>query len=326
MIIQTFDTGWPDRYPAKRLEQRIVSAATTKWQHDSSRTVIVNSVWYTDEYHHQVLTWLKSTQVDRIVLVAMLDAAIPQLEWYKDIGCEVVGLGYYPGNNQPDYWALFVDTFMPLPDVTILLSAGQFQVPFMCLNRKPHPHRVELYRALEQHGILDSGLVSLGSESGPAVRNLPGDLGHDRLAPNHSAEHHGIPNDIASLGNLVHWHSHFLNIVTETTWDIGHNGFVSEKIYKPIVGCRPFLVYDPGGAEDWLVSRGFKTFLDDFQDISDLDLRNPKNIAPFLAVLSQQTMPYLISKYLVLRDKIQYNKTRFHEYVQQQRQGLACLI
>jgi hypothetical protein len=326
MIIQTFDSGWQDIFPAKRLEQRIVNAATHTWQHDSSRTVVINSVWYTDEYHQQVMSWLKSTHIDRIVLVAMLDAAIPQPHWFQEIGCEIVGIGYYPGANQPDYWSLFVDTFMTVPDTNLLMSTAQFKVPYMCLNRKPHPHRVELYQDLDGHGILDSGLVSLGSESGPAVRSLPGEQAHDRLAPNHSAEHHGIPNDIASLGNLDHWHKHFLNIVTETTWDISRNGFVSEKIYKPIVGGRPFLVYDPGGAEDWLVTRGFKTFLDDFRDISELDLRNPKNIAPFLSVLSQQNMPYLISKYLALRDKIQYNKTHFQEYVQQQRQGLACLI
>jgi hypothetical protein len=196
----------------------------------------------------------------------------------------------------------------------------------MCLNRKPHWHRRQLYQQLQAHNLLNLGMVSMGSESGPALRTLPTDCEHDNLAPNASKEYYGIPNDIVSIGHLDNWRRCFLNIVTETVFDINRNKFVSEKIYKPIVGGRPFLVYDPGGAEDWLVTRGFKTFLDDFRDISELDLRNPKNIAPFLSVLSQQNMPYLISKYLALRDKIQYNKIHFQEYVQQQRQGLACLI
>ena len=121
-----------------------------------------------------------------------------------------------------------------------------------------------------------------------------------------------------------------VNIVTETFYDINQTGFVSEKIYKPIVGCRPFLVYDPDGGTQWLTDRGFETYTCDFGDISDLDLSKPNNIPKFLVSLCSQTPAYWQKKFIDLQEKILYNKNHFADYVQQQhklvKQGIPCQI
>jgi hypothetical protein len=174
------------------------------------------------------------------------------------------------------------------------------------------------------------GLISMGSDAGTAARYLPTDTIHDNLAPNAGANHYGIPNDIASLGHVSNWRSHFLNIVTETFYDINKTGFVSEKIYKPIVGCRPFLVYDPDGACRWLQNRGFETYVNDFADISDLDLTIPGNMAPFLDTLCGQSVTYYQKKFVDLKEKILYNKEHFRHHVDLQnrtvQQGITCPI
>jgi hypothetical protein len=127
---------------------------------------------------------------------------------------------------------------------------------------------------------------------------------------------------------MKNWQRHFLNIVTETVYDINANHFVSEKIYKPIVGMRPFLVYDPDGACQWLQDRGFVNYTDDFTDITDLDLKNPANIAPFLVVLSRQKSTYWKKKLVDLNQKIVYNKEHFYQYVDNQKlkvqKGIIC--
>ena len=127
-----------------------------------------------------------------------------------------------------------------------------------------------------------------------------------------------VANDVVTLGRTDIWCSHFLNMVTETWWDINRVYFVSEKIYKPIVGLRPFFIWCEDMGVKWLSDRKFELYHRDFQDITDLDLTNHENMIPFLKTLSQQPKTYLENKFVDLKEKILYNRNRFDEYVQEQ--------
>lgn len=328
MIIKTFDNGWGIQYPLKVYEQSLVERMLKNTAKDDSKTVIINSVWYSQDYHHSVMAWLENNEFDHIVLVAMIDAAIPYPDRYAEFSKPVTAIGYYPGVYNLDFCALFVDKFLKPPDLETLLDYSRIEVPFMCLNRKPHWHRKRLYRKIENLGLIDRGLVSFGDESGTAVRALMIDRDHDLLAPNATVDHYGIPNDIVSLGHIDNWKRCFLNIVTETFYDINKTNFVSEKIYKPIVGCRPFLVYDPDGGTRWLEDRGFQTYVDDFGDIANLDLRDPENLPEFLKILCDQDTGYFRKKFIDLREKIVYNKMHFKKHIDLQNQiiekGITC--
>jgi hypothetical protein len=330
MIIQQFNNGWGNEWPLKKFEQHIVDSLLQNIAADPSHTIVINSVWYTTEYHHEVISWLRINPVDRIVLVAMLDQAIPQPSWYSEFDCEILTVGYYPSKHAVDFCAVFVDHYLTAPDLTTLMDSSQIDTAYMCLNRKPHWHRRKLYNSLQSQDIVKHGIVSMGGENGHAGQLLHIDRDHDELAPNPGREHYGPPNDIVSLGHIKNWQRHFINIVTETGYDINRSGFVSEKIYKPIVGCRPFLVYDPDGGTRWLQDRGFDPYVRDFADITDLDLSCPDNIAPFLSVLCAQSPEYWQSKYLALQGKILYNKHHFTDYVHGQwskiKKGIPCQV
>lgn len=317
MIIKTVDQGWGSEFPLKQYEQQIVASLLKNFIASSQRTVVINSVWYTNEVHEETMAWLRANQWDQIVLIAMLDAAIPYPDRYAEFGRPVTAVGYYPGAAQIDFCALFVDHFLRPPDQNLLLDSETIDTAYMCLNRKPHWHRMQLFGRLQASGLVSKGIVSMGGE-GHAVVTLQQDREHDELAPNATRDHYGIPNDIVSLGHIGNWQRHLLNVVTETFYDINRTGFVSEKIYKPIVGCRPFLVYDPDGGTRWLRDRGFEPYTEDFQDISDLDLSQPGNIPKFLVTLCDQTSSYWRKKFVDLQPKILYNKNHFSEYVKQQ--------
>jgi hypothetical protein len=325
MIVKIFDNGWGPNFPLKKLEKQIVEHYLAQ---DHSKIVLINSTWYSADYHQQVMADLRNLEFDKIVLVSMLDATIPAPEWYQELDCPVYAVGYYPGPNAIDFWALVVDQHFVRPDFD---WSDNFKIDtaYMCLNRKPHWHRVQLYNQLVNLGIIDQGIVSLGGDNGSATRLLKCDLGQSNLAPNAGTEQNGISNDIMSLGHPNNWQRHFLNIVTETQFDIKKTYFVSEKIYKPIIGMRPFLVYAIG-ADSWLTERGFELYTTDFQDISDLDLSDPYNLPNFLSTLCQQDSQYWQAKYVALKDKIVYNKTQFTEYVKQQKliveKGIQCQI
>lgn len=323
MIIKNFNNGWGDQLPIKRLERQILDEFLAMYQINDMRTVIINNTWYTDDFHQRIMKELVEIDPDLIFFVSLLDPPAPRPDIYPDP--KTIGIGYYPGPGAIDFWALAVAENIIIPEIGL-----DPDLSFMCLNRKPHWHRMRLYEQMRENQLLDQGLVSMGGWSGRAERVLPNDQGGSDMAPNAGTDQNGIKNDIFSLGNPSNWNRCLVNIVTETVYDVEDINFVSEKIYKPILGCRPFLVYAPGGARSWLEARGFQTYLDDWHDVIDLDLGQPNNIVPFLKALSTKPTLYLREKLLALQPKIQYNKKRFWQYCEQQRnnvrKGLACPV
>ena len=330
MILNTFDNGWGPEFPIKKLENTLLSTTLDQLHASSKRVAVINSTWYTDEYHLTVLKYLRSNKVDVIVLVAMLDCAIPKADWFAEFNAEVIGIGYYPGPGQIDFWSLFLDQNFFTPHTIELCRIDLVDRPFMCLNRKPHWHRQQLYQQLCDRNLQHIGLVSMGSDNGKAVQEIDSDIQVPVLAPNSDCAQNGIPNDISSLGNINNWARCFLNVVTETVFNINQNHFVSEKIYKPILGMRPFLVYDTDGAFKWLRDRGFVTYHDDFSDISDLDLTNHNNMSLFLVQLCAQPQSYWQHKLVDLNQKIVYNRQQYYRYVDEQKlkvqKGILCPI
>ena len=328
MITHVFNNGWGDMWEVKKFEKEILDEFLSRFIHDDCPTVIIHSTWYDNDYHKEILEKLKLICPRRLVLVSMMDPSIVNKNWFDGLDYEIYCVGYYPGIGEIDAWALIVDRYFDLLSYPDVMDSTRIDKPYMCLNRKPHWHRMKFYHNLENMDLLDFGIVSMGGNNGVPIRKLSLDSGISDIAPNSGKEQNGINNDICSLGHPDNWYRCFVNIVTETVWGIEQKYFVSEKIYKPIVGCRPFLVYDPNGAESWLVQRGFETFTKDFTDITDLDLTFPENIAPFIKVLCSQPVSYYRHKFVDLEEKISYNKSRFNQYCSEQksriRQGIIC--
>jgi hypothetical protein len=333
MITKTFDYGWGPELETKKLEAEILRTYLRPFAEDASSTVIVNNTWYSDWAHAQTVESLQKHKPDRIVLVAMIDAANCHADRFQEFADDIRSVGYYAGPNEIDFWALAVDRWLRMPTGDIS-DVSVIDTPFMCLNRKPHWHRQELYDAMVASGVVDQGLVSMGAriDGKPAQRSLPQDTGVSdlNLNPNPGIEQTGIVNDIMSLGHPDNWRRIFLNIVTETQFNLRRTRFVSEKIYKPIIGMRPFLVYARDGAVPWLTQRGFEPYVSDFKDITDLDLSSYHNMIPFLQCLCQQPVNYFQKRFLDLQDKIQYNRQQFDQYVneinQKIQQGIQCQI
>jgi len=326
MIVHTVDHGWGPEWPIKKIEQQILDAYLRPLITDASTTVVINSTWYGEQQHHSTMQWLRSHAWDHIVLVSMIDAAIPHADWYQEFDRPVMAVGNYAGDHNIAFWAQVLDRHFVLPDVSANIDTA-----FMCLNRKPHWHRLRLYNHMESQGLLDRGMVSMGSDDeSPARRAIAESVMANGLAPNGQAQHHGIVNDIVSLGDPANWRRCFLNVVTETVFDVSESNFVSEKIFKPMLGQRPFLVYATDGAVSWLDQHGFQDYTKDFGDITDLDLCDPENTVPFLEILTAQPQSYLEHKIIDLQDKIAYNRNRFQEFVREQQikieKGIACQI
>tara|TARA_B100001287_G_scaffold276771_1_gene289338 strand:- start:3266 stop:4264 length:999 start_codon:yes stop_codon:yes gene_type:complete len=190
-------------------------------------------------------------------------------QFLEDNNRNVVHVGNTYGPNYFSYWLYFVyehlDRFLP-DNFDYTLNSNH--KTYMCLNRKPHNHRIQLMEKLYENKLLDAGHTSLGTfddwQNKSKFDKLPIVLDVDKeyTLGNEIAGDVGIPNDILSLGNNNLWCDHFLNVVTETV--IHSDVFVSEKTYKPILGLRPFVILGDDRIYDVLHDYGIDTFDDIF--------------------------------------------------------------
>ena len=298
--MQIFNNGWGGSNPILAYQQRLIQ--------DLDADVLIHSTWYTDEYHTKVSEWLDQNPVKTMIILSFFDQHIANKEMFADRNITIREIGYYPGADFFDFWARFTQEHMVVPSTDELLDHKLIVHPFLSYNRKPHPHRLELYNQLVDQGIVDRGIVTMDN-----IKQLAEDVDIVDWAPSGGSS---IKNDIASLGRIDVWNSCLLNIVTETFDDINRAYFVSEKIYKPIVGCRPFFVYAEDLGHKWLTDRGFVTFEQDFTDIYDKVITKD-NLVEFLVILSNQSTEWLQSKFLALQSKLLYNKQRFDDYVRE---------
>lgn len=273
-----------------------------------NNSVIIDSTWYTDEYHKVVEDYITVNNPDKVILVSFNDASIVNKNKFDRPVYEV---GYYDSPYFIDFWAHVVNDKYTLPTDEELLNHRTVVKPFLSYNRKPHKHRLELYNNLVDRGIVNQGIVTMDKH-----RQLDQDI--DNYITSAPESGSVIVNDILTLGRTDLWCSSFLNIVTETWSDINRAYFVSEKIYKPIVGLRPFFVYADDLGSKWLHDRGFHTFEEDFKDIYP-DTITRDNLVDFLVTLCEvsKNTSWLQTKFISLVPKLIHNRDHFYKYVQE---------
>ena len=237
--------------------------------------------------------------IDNVILYNLVDQIFPDFVeklfgFLRDFEINVFKLGYFhDADTWLDFHALIAEQFFVV-DQALDITSTQIDVPFMCLNAKPHDHRVRIVNDIRKYNLDKLGFVSLNGQG------IDNDV--EVITNVNSTQA-----DAMSLGKISNWNRHFLNIVTETVYEVELANFWTEKTFKPIIGHRPFLIYAPNGAISMLTRNGFEHYCNDFADISDLNLQDPSNLVPFLNVLCKQPKSYYQHKFLQLDPKIKYN-------------------
>lgn len=245
-----------------------------------------------------------------------------------------MGMGF---NTQYDINTAAIACLEEFPDYSMDdLLPKEFEFIYVCYNRKPKPHRINLVNLLLDNDLKDHGVLTLGQPEdhydvtedaeyrGSLVIDDAPELytrnGFYNLFTNFS----GIPYDLCSLGRLDLWQKHFLNIVSETEsreWD---NRFVTEKTWKPIIGLRPFVINGQVKIYQWLRDNGFHTFNDHWPvDIENsLDEQVQPAIVQVVKYLKSLSRADLQDKYTAMLPSLHHNRQRFFEFAQEQKQKI----
>lgn len=297
-------------------------------------------------------TWLRFAQlpdvaVDNLFLFGFLDPSLKNNINLPVVANRTIEIGYTTSDYgiPLDFWAICANqNFKYYKTQELELTPGKIN-KFVCYQFKPHFHRQCLVSQLIDADLLDQGVISLGQynhdpdnpdrsqiylyknikpiivEADEETASYPGN-------EDTSGAWQGVHN-LYSLGNRDIWQSSFLNIVSETIF-ASDRTFVSEKIFKPIVGMRPFVINGQPSIYQWLENAGFDTFEDLWPD---LDLRHSANftdhckkIVEIVRRLSEYSDDDLLSWYKSLRTRLLDNRDRFFAYAIEQEQRAHNMI
>jgi hypothetical protein len=213
-------------------------------------------------------------------------------------------------------WYYFFHGFAALDwyrDARYFKHTTNWQTPYLCMNRlyaNDRSYRLNLVARLISAGIIDSGSVSLNLQC-KDYGNWQDELSNPYTRLSKSAidlVEHTLPtlsrplcidNIENSNGNLSAsfghqefeiWQNSLWHVVTETVFY--HNKqHLTEKIFKPIVSKRPFLLAAAPGNLAYLKSYGFKTFdrwIDEsYDNIQDEDQRLQAIVDQLVSICSR---------------------------------------
>lgn len=339
MEIVKSNNGFPYAWKAGRVEHLIrnILIEKAKAQLQCNRVMVINPTWlHEDDIAGQIST----ANPDFIICHNFADPVIAQVhQAIVNSGRPYIIVGN-TSHFRLDFWAMVCDLyFQHYTDQDTYVIPGAKE--YICLNRKPHPHRIRLVEQLQSAQVFDKGFVSLGLPGDKAItvdttfKEEQGILDeHGNVGIDETFVSSKIKNDIFSVGDLDVWNRSYLCLVTETEFGNADPAdfFMSEKTWKPILGYRPFFVYGQPKLREYLKAQGF----DIFEDLFDYSVVNEAGgdyerqmqyaqvaITAINKVSTLQGGPY--GQYCENFYRFQKNRERFTSYVYEQWQKLNAL-
>ncbi len=314
VIYGGFNPAWQAGHLERQLVDLLTSTVNEKYPH--LKKVIAVTSWHEPAV---LVNQIQEIDPDLTFLCSFTDPLGPIENLLDQLPGKVVLIGYVEGNCFYDFWAVACAKFFKKYTFEEL-EPIQFDKLFLNYNRKPHRHRIEFVKLLEQSGLVGKGCVTLGNSN-----YTVGDTHQDYInfGAGDVVGEVGIPNDVYSLGQLGIWNSSFINIVSETQYEFSKNVFLSEKIFKPIIGLRPFMVNGSPGIYQLLKNAGFDCF-DDLFPVSELSnedsnytwkFNNHKHIIECLEYYKDKN---LLDIYNQIKSRLVYNQNLFYEYARNQ--------
>jgi hypothetical protein len=323
--------GFPYAWKAGRVEYLIrdILARKVEQQLSVNKVMFINPTWL---HENDIDQNINDENPDFIICHNFADPVVPRIfDAIKKSGRPYIMIGN-ADHCRLDFWAMVCDLYFKSysDQETFVLSNPEAVKKYICLNRKPHPHRIRMVEQLKMQGVFDDGYVSLGLPGAGAITvdsNFDESQGitdeHGNIGIDERFVSNKIRNDIFSVGDLEVWNRSYLCLVTETEFSNGNpqEFFISEKTWKPVLGYRPFFVYGQPKLREYLKAQGFDIFEDIF-DYSIVDETLPdygrqvQYAQVAINAINKITSPY--GSYCENFYRFQQNKKRFHDYVYEQ--------
>jgi hypothetical protein len=235
---------------------------------------------------------------------------------------------------QMEYFPVFridkCDIQLAIKESTISkYKPGPRKKTFLCFNRRYNDHRLLLYLAMVQRGLIDQCYYSMDKTQPEATRTFVENckylisrfpdmglsstdvLAADKLLPlildNPNFSQYPMENSVDPVKHL--YDNSLVNIVTETYFfnNIIH---ITEKTYKPIAFMQPFIMVAAPSSLKHIQDMGFKTFSEFWDESYDLETDHKIRFEKIMSVvkfIARWTEEQRIEFTHKIKDIVEYN-------------------
>lgn len=197
---------------------------------------------------------------------------------------------------------------------------------FTCLNRTHKWWRCATMTRLQQMGVLDRAIwsydtaVTLSEDPADCAISLyeqPDLMAHMQQflqgAPYQADHMDHVQHNNHELQVTEHYANSYFQIVLETHFDADNSGgtFLTEKTFKPIKNCQPFVLFAPAHSLAQLRKMGYQTFDHVIDPSYDNILDNNQRWNQVMAVIAHLHTQDLHALYQQCSDHVQHNQQIF---------------
>lgn len=209
--------------------------------------------------------------------------------------------------------------------------SGEYQTntkekKFLCFNKEPRKHRIELLDKMLYHNMLDTSYYSFeGNENWLEI--VKNEQKYDNIIKNidifplrlNITESRKNPVDI-TVEDMTYFTKSLFSVVTETvfygTTENSSSVFFSEKIYKPIILGHPFIIVGRPFSLKTLKDMGYKTFspfIDERYDSIQDDDERLKFVIDEISRLCNMDLITVQAWQKNIKPIVDHNKTHFFD-------------
>lgn len=227
----------------------------------------------------------------------------------------------------PAYWMQHsIGNYVYNCDRTLPYNYSEFNQLFVCMQSRPHVHRMYLQDQLHHSGLLDKNHCSWNVPTWDYYTK-PADVLYkfehwqerqmiidDKFQDQpHGA---GLCTSILSRSDPVNYQGCFMDLISESTTEVA---FITEKSVRPLLSLKPFLIVGGVGIHAALADLGFELYDEIFDYSFDTITDSAERIDAIISQLTQLQLRYdqgnlqLYPAYMQLLPKLHRNFVRFHE-------------
>jgi hypothetical protein len=344
VIGTTFPATW--QYGPEEIEIYRSTATQIDQHFPDQRNLLINTTWFGPQFNNN--EWAKAQRLianketfDNLFLLSVIDPLYLSDKDTTYLECNLQTTATYRigmfAHSKFEWNFHSVVGAKYCPDLTVQeIKLTWPEHTFLLYQRKPRRHRVELTELLIKRGYDTDGVITLGSNKNSSydwseglssklitIEDLPSNYKHNGQHDDFG----GVPNDLVTLGRLDIWQRHFLNVVSETQFNNWDPTFITEKTWKPIIGLRPFVIHGQRNVYSWLQNNGFQTFNHYWSHIPcDTGEDQHGNVIDVIDFLCKKSKDELVCMYADMLPVLEYNRSRFFEFAQEQKYKMNHLF
>jgi len=344
----TFPPSW--QYGPEEIEMVDNTSRQIEARFPNERNLLINTTWFGPQYKDVNDEWLKIEKLfasgepyDNLFVLSLID---PLYLMDRDLQliCDKLAIkktykiGMFLNTTyEYNFHAIVGDQLMPkYNDDDVILK--KYNKDFLCYQRKPRVWRVDFADLVRKHNLLDNGIMTLGAKTEDDYNwsedrtwePMVLDESHEPYkndGQNDPTHYGGIPNDLVTVGSLDVWNQCFLYVSSETVFNPWEPLFANERIWKTMIGLRPYVIQGNPATYKWLQGHGFKTFNHYWPHINMEESKSVlDNIIQVLTFLDTKSADEKMSMYNDMLPDLLHNKNRFYEFSREQKQKMENLF